>query len=54
MTSIFKNYRALTTLTKNLEKLGVSNEVITKAIIQSIGEMDSMMGKYLKKNTERS
>lgn len=49
MTSIFKNYRALVTLTKNLEKLGVSNEVVTKAIIQSIGEMDSMMGEYLKK-----
>jgi len=47
MTTIFKNYDALTTLTKNLEKLGVSNEIVTKAIIQSIGEMDSMMSKFL-------
>lgn len=47
MTSIFKSYDALTLLSKNLEKLGTTQETFTKAVIQTIGEMDSMMGDFL-------
>lgn len=49
MTSIFKSYDALTLLSKNLEKLGTTQETFIKAVIQTIGEMDNMMGEYLKK-----
>lgn len=54
MTSIFKSYDALTLLSKNLEKLGTAQETFTKAVIQTIGEMDSMMGKFLKKNRKET
>lgn len=49
MTSIFKSYDALVLFSKNLEKLGTTQETFTKAVIQTIGEMDDMMADFLKK-----
>jgi hypothetical protein len=54
MTSIFKSYDALTLLSKNLEKLGTTQQTFTKAVIQTIGEMDSMMGKFLKETQTKT
>lgn len=51
MTSIFTSFDSMKTLASNLEKLGVTKEVFSKAVIQSIGEMDTMMTAFIKRET---